>query len=205
MNPGPQTLYSFRIDINASTSRSLKWALSFKFFEYYERIIASLVRSQVLTAASVKITVSWYVAPCNRLKFIEVSKFLAASIIRHMSKPRAAPWWWRQQAPLKHLWTSTILHGATTHKTVIFIIPLHDPTSRSLLARLVTKGERGRTGVQTVLQYRWCSLRWTTSSERKLVTSSSVVTRTRLRRRKCFETNMFCFIGAAELFVLVRL
>jgi hypothetical protein len=28
-----------------------------------------------------------------------------------------SPWWWRQQAPLKHRQTFTRLHGATTQKT----------------------------------------------------------------------------------------
>jgi hypothetical protein len=30
--------------------------------------------------------------------------------------------WWRQQVPLKRRWTFTRLHGATTHKTAVFIL-----------------------------------------------------------------------------------
>jgi hypothetical protein len=36
--------------------------------------------------------------------------------------PISSPWRWRQQAHLKLWWTSTRLHGATTQKTVIFIL-----------------------------------------------------------------------------------
>jgi hypothetical protein len=56
--------------------------------------LIEMVRFQVLTAASMKMTVFWVVAPCN---LIDVYRhFRGACCLHH----QGSPWWWRQQ----HLW-----------------------------------------------------------------------------------------------------
>jgi hypothetical protein len=47
---------------------------------------------QILTAASMKMTVFWIVASYSLVEVADVSEVLAASIIRAMSEPRAMNW-----------------------------------------------------------------------------------------------------------------
>jgi hypothetical protein len=59
------------------------------------------VRFQVLTAAGMKMTVFWDVAPCSLVKINDFLEVLTVFIIRVIAR----------------------LHGATSQKTVIFIHP----------------------------------------------------------------------------------
>jgi hypothetical protein len=61
-----------------------------------------LARFQVLTAASIKMTVFWGVASCS---FVEIDRRFRLR---------------KQYAPLKLQYTSTRLHGGISHKAVIF-------------------------------------------------------------------------------------
>jgi hypothetical protein len=56
-----------------------------------------------------KMAVFWVLSPCCLVQFYR----------RFRSACCSSPWW--QQTPLKRRQTSTRLHGATTHKTAIFI------------------------------------------------------------------------------------
>jgi hypothetical protein len=47
-------------------------------------LVYNMVRYQVLTAASMNITVSWDVAYCKLIKFTDVSEVLSVSVIRAM-------------------------------------------------------------------------------------------------------------------------
>jgi hypothetical protein len=138
-------------DINTCNCRYLRWVL-----------VASnpcFVRLQVLTAASMKLRVFWDVAPCS---LIEVDwRFRGAYCLHHQGDKQAlsetiagyiavdgpspiqpavlsrtaysSPWWLGQYAPLKRRSTSTWLHGATSQKTLNFILALvfYEPCSIS--------------------------------------------------------------------------
>jgi hypothetical protein len=82
------------------------------------------MRFQVLTAASMKFRfVFWDVLPC---KIIVDRRFrgmccLHPQGLMYISVTLTHPWWWRQYAPLKR-WSTVILHGSTSQKTVLNII-----------------------------------------------------------------------------------
>jgi hypothetical protein len=70
-------------------------------------ITSNQVRFQVFTAASMKMAIFWDVAPSTLAK-----------------TGQRLPWWWKQYAYLKRWSISTWLYGATSQKTVIFILLL---------------------------------------------------------------------------------
>jgi hypothetical protein len=72
-------------------------------------------------AASFKITALWATVSCI---FFEVGRrFIGAHCLHHQGdEHHSSPWWWWQYAPLKRLSTSTLLHGATSQKTLNFIL-----------------------------------------------------------------------------------
>jgi hypothetical protein len=73
-------------------------------------------RSSFQTVCNLNTTVFWNVAPCS---LVEIYRRFRGDywVHRHPS-----PWWWRQQALLKRRSISTRLHGATSQKTVIFML-----------------------------------------------------------------------------------
>jgi hypothetical protein len=68
---------------------------------------------QVPTAATMKVTAFCVIALCS---FIEVRPMCKRCVL-----PPLLLWWWRQYAPVKCLYTSTRLNGATTQKTLTWL------------------------------------------------------------------------------------
>jgi hypothetical protein len=93
------------------------------------------VRFQALTAASIKTTAFWDIAPC--------------SLIQEDRRSRLppSPWWWRQYAPLKHRSTSIRLYGATSHDHSL-------PEGRPTVPVFASKNLKQSTYIQP-LQSRW--------------------------------------------------
>jgi hypothetical protein len=75
-----------------------------------------LVGFEVLMAVSMKMAVFWVVVLCSLVEVYR--RFRGTCRLHHQGD--SSPWWWRQQVPLKHRWTSTRLHSTTTQKTAIF-------------------------------------------------------------------------------------
>jgi hypothetical protein len=69
-----------------------------------------------LQTSSMKMTVFSDVAPCSSLVEFYL-RFIGACCLKSGS-----PWWRRLQTPLKRRYTSMGTHGATSRKTVIFIL-----------------------------------------------------------------------------------
>jgi hypothetical protein len=67
---------------------------------------------------SMKITTIWVITSCS---LDELDKrFRGAYCLHHQSDIYLSPWLWRQSALLESLSTSTRIHGAISHKTIIF-------------------------------------------------------------------------------------
>jgi hypothetical protein len=87
---------------------------------YKSRIHSPSIFDQSRTHVNIKMAAFWVVAPCSLVEIYW--RFRAALCLHHKDDVGAmSPWWWRHKVQLKHRWTSTILHGATTQKTAIFI------------------------------------------------------------------------------------
>jgi hypothetical protein len=67
-----------------------------------------------------KFRVFWDVARCSQ---VDVERrFRGAYCLHHQGNHHSSPWWWRQYAPLKYRSTSTWPHGATSQKTLNFML-----------------------------------------------------------------------------------
>jgi hypothetical protein len=71
------------------------------------------VRTEVLTAVSMKSTIVWNVMLCSLVEFRQRFGWLC---FRHI----LLPWRWKQYLPPKLRWNSTRLHGVTSHKELLF-------------------------------------------------------------------------------------
>lgn len=85
----------------------------------------------VLTAATLNRSILWAVTPCN---LVEVHWRFGVTLYLHLQdrkkcfplfrvyKGTPLSWKWRQYVPVKQRWTSTKLHGATSHETGILTL-----------------------------------------------------------------------------------